>query len=140
VVCTLHPPPPQDKISALRNAHEHSATKQKVAGHKTAAEGHADHVFQLGVVHYESVPEVQTVSSSSYITLLLKCLRYANWQQTPEKMENDSILHNYNACCYISLIVQNLTKTNSQPLYSPHLAPHNFGNSPQSTLGSLVNV
>ena len=41
--------------------------------------------FNLGVVHYEYVPDVQTVSSSSYIKLLLKCLKYAIWQQTPEK-------------------------------------------------------
>ena len=92
-----------------------------------------------GLVHWEFVPNGQTVNSSFYIEVL-KRLRDSIRRKRQRKWENGWFLHHDNAPCHSSFAVrQFLTdkkiSTIPQPPYSPDIAPCDFWLFPNLKLG-----
>ena len=84
-----------------------------------------------GLVHFEFVPQGQTVIQQFYLEVL-KRLRDAVLRKCPELWRSGEwLLHHDNAPTHTALSVRqfltkNGTKTASHPPYSPDLAPCNF--------------
>ncbi|KAL4091078.1 hypothetical protein QTP88_025819 [Uroleucon formosanum] len=92
-----------------------------------------------GLVHWEFVPNGQTVNSSFYIEVL-KRLRDSIRRKRQRKWENGWFLHHDNAPCHSSFAVrQFLTdkkiSTIPQPPYSPDIAPCDFWLFPNLKIG-----
>jgi histone-lysine N-methyltransferase SETMAR len=84
-----------------------------------------------GLVHYEFLPQCQTMNQTVYITVL-QCLRDAVRLKRPHKWSSDTWhLHHGNATCHMALSVREFLAKHSisvvpHPPYSPDLAPCNF--------------
>ncbi|XP_018046790.1 PREDICTED: histone-lysine N-methyltransferase SETMAR-like [Atta colombica] len=84
-----------------------------------------------GIVHYEFLPEDQTVNKEYYLGVM-RCLREAVRQTRKDLWANNSwILHHDNAPSHSAIIIRefltkNETNTIQQPLNSPDMAPCDF--------------
>jgi hypothetical protein len=83
-----------------------------------------------GTVHFEIIPQGQTVSRAHYVEIL-KQLREAMRRKRLEIWPNDWILHHYNAqghkaLCVKELLVQKAINEKEHQPYSPHLSPSDF--------------
>ncbi|KAL4084659.1 hypothetical protein QTP88_027586 [Uroleucon formosanum] len=92
-----------------------------------------------GLVHWEFVPNGQTVNSSFYIDVL-KRLRDSIRRKRQRKWENGWFLHHDNAPCHSSFAVRQFStdkkiSTIPQPPYSPDIAPCDFWLFPNLNLG-----
>jgi len=87
--------------------------------------------YWKGIVHYEFVPQGETVNKHFYLNVL-KHFRVAVRRKRPEAWKNNTwILHHDNAPAPVSLLIREfLTKHEMtvvpQPPYSPNLAPADF--------------
>ena len=92
--------------------------------------------YWKGIVHYEFVPDGETVNKHFYLNVL-KRLRVAVRRKRPEALTNNTwMLHHDNAPAHASLFIREfLTKHETtvvpQPPYSPDLAPADFFLFPQ---------
>jgi hypothetical protein len=83
-----------------------------------------------GIVHFEFIPQGQTVNQAYYVEIL-KWLLQAVPRKKPELGPNDWILHHDNAPANKALSVRQFRDQKSitemeHPLCSPDLAPHDF--------------
>ncbi|UYV65437.1 hypothetical protein LAZ67_3004385 [Cordylochernes scorpioides] len=90
-----------------------------------------DGVDWKGLVHYEIVPEGQTINQHYYLDVL-RSLREAVRQKRPEKWhKKNCLLHHYNARPHTAVTVQLYLAEHGiallpQPPYSPDIAPNDF--------------
>ena len=90
-----------------------------------------DFFYIRGFVHYEFVPNGQTVSQVYYLEVLER-LREEVKRKRPERFANNSwILHHDNAPAHTALYVREFLATKQitvleHPAYSPDLAPSDF--------------
>jgi len=84
-----------------------------------------------GIVHYEFVPNGQTVNQVYYLEVLER-LREKVTRKRPKLFANNSlILHHDNASAHMALSVREFFATKQitvleHPAYSPDLAPNDF--------------
>jgi len=108
-------------------------TTKKIPSVQTKSQNNVAEFFFdiIGIVHYEFVPNGQTVNQVYYLKVLER-LREKVRQKRPEIFANNSrILHHDNAPAHTALSVREFLATKQitvlqHPAYSPDLAPSDF--------------